>query len=113
MGTEFKVEDNRIDYEWQSSLSAPLKAFPNYGEGTWHASAKTEEGYYLTMGFYYPKGDRYGHLYLEKYKNDDGSHYTVFEEGDVRTSQEAEALIEKWAKKYGFKCPFEKQGRLF
>lgn len=112
METEFKAEGGR-DYEWQSSLSAPLKAFPNYSEWADGASAKTEEGYYLTMGFYAPKGDRYGHLYVEKYKNDDGSHYTVFEEGDVRTGQEAEALLVKWARKYGFKCPFDKQGRLF
>lgn len=106
-------EKQAVDYEWQASLSAPLEAFPHYSEWAWGASAKTEEGYYLTMSFFYPKGDRYGVLHLEKYRNDDGSHYTAFEEGDVRTRQEAEALLEKWAKKYGFKCPFEKQGRLF
>jgi hypothetical protein len=106
-------ETDLIDWEWRHSLSAPLTEFLNYSESVFFANAKTKDGFHLTMGFYCPRGDRYGVLYLSKFRNDDMSHYTAYDEGRVRTPQEAAALIEKWAKKYGFECPFEKQGRLF
>ncbi len=99
--------------EWQHSLSSPMKAFPDYGETLRLAHAKTGEGYRLTMVFYYPRGDRYGVLYLEKFRDDDMSHYEAYEDERARTPQEAEEVLAKWGRKYGFKCPCDKQGRLF